>query len=121
MMTKNALITSAEMKFQDSDRLADNFILVLHLETADGGVSITFNPTKLPQLLRQLHLTNFNELEGTYVQIPLTKIGQECEGIRYIMAQEGEEWFKSENHTFFGCNFYEGYKLLEQQERRNIK
>ena len=37
------------------------------------------------------------------------------------MAEEGEEWFKSENHKFFGCNFYEGYKLLEQQERRNTK
>ena len=83
----------------------------LPLATAGGGVSVTFNPTKLPQLLRQLHLTNFNELEGTYVQIPLTKIGQECEGIRYIMAKEGEEWFKSENHTFFGCNFYEGYNI----------
>ena len=119
MMTENALINKAEMKFQDGDRLSDNFILVLYLSTVGGGVSVTFNPTKLPQLLRQLHLTNFNELEGTYVQIPLTRIGQECEGIRYIMAEEGEEWFKSENHTFFGCNFYEGYKLLEEQDRRN--
>ena len=120
-MTENALINKAEMKFQDGDRLSDNFILVLYLSTVGGGVSVTFNPTKLPQLLRHLHLTNFNELEGTYVQIPLTRIGQECEGIRYIMAGKREEWFKSENHIFFGCNFYEGYKLLEQQERRNTK
>ena len=50
MMTENALINKAEMKFQDGDRLSDNFILVLYLSTVGGGVSVTFNPTKLPQL-----------------------------------------------------------------------
>lgn len=109
-MTENALITNADMVFDDiGGRNGRNFKLTLTLETIGGGVVVSFNPMRLPQLLEQLGLEQFSELKGTYVQIPNTKIGEQVTGIKSIMAKDSEEWFETENHIYFGSEFFKGY------------
>lgn len=109
-MTENALITNADMQFGDiSGTNGRQFRLKLDLEMKYGGVSVSFNPLRLPQLLQQLGLKRFSDLEGTYVQIPETDFGEEVTGIKSIMAKDSEEWFKTENHIYFGSEFFKGY------------
>lgn len=109
-MTENALITKADLLFDDiGGRNGRNFKLTLALETIDGGVTVNFNPMRLPQLLEQLGLEKFSALEGTYVQIPKTRIGEQVKGIKSIMAKNNEKWFKTENHIYFGSEFFKGY------------
>lgn len=107
---ENALITNADLLFDGSGgRNGRNFILTLTLETIYGGVTVSFNPMRLPQLLEQLGLKQFSELKGTYVQIPKTRIGEQVKGIKSIMAKNNEKWFKTENHIYFGSEFFKGY------------
>ena len=109
-MTENALITNADLLFDDiGGRDGQNFRLELTLKTAYGGVNVSFNPLRLPQLLKQLQLEKFSELEGTYVQIPKTDFGEQVTGIMSIMAKNDEKWFKTENHIYFGSEFFKGY------------
>ena len=109
-MTENALITNADMVFDDiGGRNGRNFRLTLKLKTLYGGVTVSFNPMRLPQLLKQLQLEKFSELEGTYIQIPKTSLGSEVTGIKSIMAKDSEEWFETENHIYFGSEFFKGY------------
>lgn len=109
-MTENALIRNADMMFGDiGGRNGRNFELTLTLETIGGGVIVSFNPMRLPQLLEQLGLERFSELKGTYIQISNTKIGKQVTGIKSIMAKDSEEWFETENHTYFGSEFFKGY------------
>ena len=109
-MTENALITNADMMFGDiGGRKGRNFELTLTLETIGGGVIVSFNPMRLPQLLEQLGLERFSELKGTYIQISNTKIGKQVTGIKSIMAKDNEKWFETENHTYFGSEFFKGY------------
>ena len=109
-MTENALITNADMVFDDiGGRNGRNFRLTLKLKTLYGGVTVSFNPMRLPQLLEQLGLERFSELKGTYVQIPNTRIGEQVIGIKSIMAKDSEEWFETENHIYFGSEFFKGY------------
>ena len=109
-MTENALIRNADMMFGDiGGRNGRNFELTLTLETIGGGVVVSFNPMRLPQLLEQLGLERFSELKGTYIQIPNTKIGKQVAGIKSIMAKDSEEWFETENHIYFGSEFFKGY------------
>ena len=110
-MSENALITKAELKFtSDCGRNGRNFVLSLGLKTAYGGfTSVRFNPLRLTDLLKLLELESFDELVGTYVQIPDTVLGTECQGLRPILATEDTEWFKSENTIYFGSNFFKGY------------
>ena len=115
-MTENALIINADIMFDDiGGRNGRNFRLTLTLETINGGVTVNFNPMRLPQLLEQLGLERFSELKGTYIQIPKTKIGNQVMGIKSIMAKDSEEWFKTENHIYFGSEFFKGY----DESRRN--
>ena len=109
-MTENALITNADLLFDDiGGSSGRNFRLTLELKTIYGGVNVSFNPLRLPQLLEQLGLERFNELEGTYIQIPKTRIGEQVTGIKSIMAKNDEKWFKTENHIYFGSEFFKGY------------
>ena len=109
-MTENAKITKAELYFTDQGgRNGRNFVLELNLITSVGGLSVKFNPMRLPQLLEQLDLKKFSELEGTYIQIPDTPLGQEATGIKSILAKDSEKWFKTENSIYFGSEFFKGY------------
>lgn len=109
-MTENALIQKADMVFDDiSGRNGRNFRLSLQLKTTYGGVNVSFNPMRLPQLLEQLELERFSELEGKYIQIPKTDFGETVKGIKSIMAKKDEEWFKTENDIYFGSEFFKGY------------
>lgn len=109
-MTENALITNMDLVFGDiGGRNGRNFELTVTLETIDGGVIVSFNPMRLPQLLEQLGLERFSELKGTYVQIPDTRIGEQVTGVKSIMAKDDEKWFETENHIYFGSEFFKGY------------
>ena len=109
-MIENALITNADLLFDDIDgRNGRNFRLTLELKTIYGGVNVSFNPMRLPQLLEQLGLERFSELKGTYIQIPKTSFGEQVTGIKSIMAKDNEEWFETENHIYFGSEFFKGY------------
>lgn len=109
-MTENALIINTDMIFDDiGGRNGRNFRLTLTLKTIYGEVTVSFNPMRLPQLLEQLGLEQFSELKGTYIQIPKTRIGEQVMGIKSIMAKDSEEWFKTENHIYFGSEFFKGY------------
>lgn len=109
-MTENALITNADFVFDDiGGRNGRNFRLTLTLKTIYGGVTVSFNPMRLPQLLEQLGLKRFSELKGTYIQIPKTRIGEQVTGIKSIMAKDSEEWFETENHIYFGSEFFREY------------
>ena len=109
-MTENALIQKADMVFDDiGGRNGRNFRLTLQLKTNYGGVNVSFNPMRLPQLLEQLGLKRFSELEGTYIQIPKTNFGETVKGIKSIMAKCDEEWFKTENNIYFGSEFFKEY------------
>ena len=107
-MTENAIITNADMVFDDiGGRNGQQFRLELSLKTSYGGVNVSFNPLRLPKLLKQLNLEKFSELQGTYVQIMDTPLGAECKGIKSILAKDNEDWFKTENNIYFGSNFME--------------
>ena len=109
-MTENALITNADMVFDDiGGRNGRNFRLTLELKTIYGGVNVSFNPMRLPQLLEQLELERFSDLKDTYIQIPKTPLGSKVTGIKSIMARDDEEWFETENHIYFGSDFFKGY------------
>lgn len=109
-MTENALITNADLMFGEISGInGRQFRLKLDLDMKYGGVSVSFNPLRLPQLLQQLGLKKFSDLEGTYVQIPETKLGEEVMGIKSILAKDDEDWFKTENHIYFGSKFFKGY------------
>ena len=109
-MTENALITDADLKFTDIGGVSgQNFKLELSLKTSYGGCKVSFNPLRLPQLLQQLGLKKFSELKGTYIQINETKFGEEVKGILSILAKDNEEWFETENNTYFGSEFFKGY------------
>lgn len=104
------MIDKAELLFGDvSGANGRQFQLTLFLKTTYGGVGVTFNPMRLPQLLEQLGLEKFSELEGTYIQIPITWIGEQVTGIKSIMAKDDEEWFKTENDIYFGSQYFKGY------------
>lgn len=106
-MSENALIKYADMYFTDVSGVnGQNFVLELDLRTVYGGVSVFFNPVRLPQLLRHLMLERFSELEGTYVQITATNFGEEVDGIRSILAKDDDEWFETENNIYFGSEFF---------------
>lgn len=101
-MTENALITNADMVFDDICGInGQNFRLELTLKTTYGGVCVSFNPLRLPQLLKQLQLEKFSELKGTYIQIPKTSLGSEVTGIKSILAKNNEEWFETEKSYLF--------------------
>ena len=105
-MTENAMIEKADLKFDDiGGQNGQQFSLQLQLKTTYGGVNVSFNPLRLPQLLKQLGLERFSELEGTYIQITDTPLGSEVKGIKSIMAKNSEEWFETENGIYFGSNF----------------
>ena len=107
-MTENAMIENAELLFDDiCGQNGRQFRLTLRLKTTYGGVSVSFNPLRLPQLLNQLELDKFSDLKGTYIQITDTGLGEEVKGIKSIMAKDNEEWFKTENNIYFGSNFME--------------
>lgn len=109
-MTENALIRKADMVFDDiCGKNGRNFRLTLQLKTTYGGVNVSFNPMRLPQLLEHLGLERFSELEGTYIQIPKTNFGETVKSIKSIMAKRDEEWFKTENDIYFGSEFFKGY------------
>lgn len=124
-MTENALIQKADMVFDDiCGRNGRNFRLTLQLKTTYGGVNVSFNPMRLPQLLEHLGLERFSELEGTYIQIPKTNFGETVKSIKSIMAKRDEEWFKTENDIYFGSEFFKGYgdeccKLLNDLHDEN--
>ena len=110
---ENALIKKADMFFTDAcGQNGRNFVCELSLELVYGGVNVRFNPLRVPQLLEQLGLECFSELEGTYIQVNNTNVGEEVRGIKSIMAKNGEKWFKTENSIYFGSNFI---KLLEKE------
>ncbi len=105
-MAENALITNADFVFDDvGGQNGQQFKLKLDLKTTYGGVSVSFNPLRLPQLLQQLNLSKFSELKGTYIQITNTGIGEKVKGIKSIMAKNDEEWIETENDIYFGSNF----------------
>ena len=108
-MSENALIEKADLCFGEiCGTNGRQFSLKLQLKTTYGGVGVTFNPMRLPQLLEQLGLEKFSELKGTYVQIMDTDLGEECKGIKSIMAKDNEEWFMTENDIYFGSKFFNG-------------
>lgn len=105
-MSENALITNADLIFDNvGGTNGQQFKLQLQLKTTYGGVTISFNPLRLPQILKQLNLQKFSELKGTYIQIMDTDLGEECKGIKSIMAKNNEEWILTENDIYFGSNF----------------
>ena len=115
-ITENALIIKADMVFDNIGGInGRNFRLKLTLKTVYGGVTVSFNPMRLPQLLEQLELERFSELEGTYIQIPKTSFGEQVMGIKSIMAKRDEEWFKTENHIYFGSEFFKGYGEIDNE------
>ena len=118
---ENALIENADLYFTNvNGRNGRNFVLKLDLKTAYGGVSIFFNMLKLQLLLEQLNLERFSDLKGTYIQIPDTCFGGEVKGIKSILAKDDEDWFKTENHIYFGSKFggwgeiYEVYGIIKK-------
>lgn len=118
-MSMNARIEKAELKFGDVDgKNGRQFTLTLELKYNDtNGIFVTFNPLRLPQLLEMLGLTKFSELEGTYVQTMDTTLGEECGGIRHILADSKDEWFETENHIYFGCEFMD---LMKEEYRDKL-
>lgn len=118
-MSRNARIEKAELKFGDADgKNGRQFTLTLQLNYDDMcGVFVTFNPLRLPQLLEMLELTKFSELEGTYVQTMNTSLGEECRGIRHILADSNDGWFKTENHIYFGSEFM---GMLKEEYRDKV-
>ena len=113
-ITENALITKADMVFDNIGGInGKNFRLTLNLKTIYGEVNVSFNPMRLPQLLEQLELERFSELEGTYIQIPKTRFGEQVMGIKSIMAKNDEKWFETENYIYFGSEFFKGYDIYE--------
>lgn len=120
-MSRNARIEKAELKFGDADgKNGRQFTLTLQLKYDTDytvGVFVTFNPLRLPQLLEMLELTKFSELEGTYVQTMDTRLGEECGGIRHILADSTDEWFETENHIYFGCEFM---SMLKEEYRDKV-
>lgn len=113
-MTENALIQKADIVFDDIyGKNGRNFKLILQLKTTYGGINVSFNPMRLPQLLEHLRLERFSELEGTYIQIPKTNLGETVKGIKSIMAKGSEEWFETENDIYFGSKFFDGYGDVE--------
>ena len=108
------MIEKADLKFDDiGGQNGQQFSLQLQLKTTYGGVNVSFNPMRLPQLLEQLGLEKFSELEGTYIQIPKTDFGETVKGIKSIMAKRDEEWFETENDIYFGSEFFKGYGDVE--------
>ncbi len=118
-MTENALIINADFVFDDiGGQNGQQFRLELKLKTTYGGVNVSFNPLRLPQLLQQLELTKFSELQGTYIQITNTNFGEEVKGIKSIMAKNSEEWFETENNIYFGSNFIDMWeKELKNEDK----
>ena len=115
-ITENALIINADMVFDNIGGInGRNFRLTLKLKTIYGEVNVSFNPMRLPQLLEQLELERFSELEGTYIQIPKTRFGEQVVGIKSIMAKRDEEWFETENHIYFGSEFFKGYGEIDEK------
>lgn len=115
-ITENALITKADMVFDNIGGInGKNFRLTLNLKTIYGEVNVSFNPMRLPQLLEQLELERFSELEGTYIQIPKTRFGEQVAGIKSIMAKRDEEWFETENYIYFGSEFFKGYGEIDEK------
>lgn len=113
-MSENALIINADLKFGDvGGKSGQQFQLDLTLEHNWGRVGVTFNPMKLPQLLKALELDKFSELKGTYVQMMDTPVGCECKGIRKILAKDTDEWFPTENSIYFGSEFFKGYDEID--------
>ena len=118
-MSMNARIEKAELKFGDADgKNGRQFTLTLELKYNDtNGIFVTFNPLRLPQLLEMLGLTKFSELEGTYVQTMDTNYGEECGGIRHILADSTDKWFETENHIYFGSEFI---AMLKEEYRDKV-
>lgn len=118
-MSRNARIEKAELKFGDAEgKHGRQFTLTLQLTYDDiCGVFVSFNPLRLPQLLKMLELTKFSELEGTYVQTMDTSLGEECKGIRHILADSNDEWFETENHIYFGSDFV---GLLDEKYKKQL-
>lgn len=116
---ENAKIAEANLKFTDNGgKNGQNFVLELRLDTTNGGCYVTFNPLRLPQLLEELKLNSFNDLIGTPVQITPTDFGEECEGIRYFLSDTNDSrWFATENHTYFGCNFWRNLSTIGVNQR----
>ena len=113
---EHTLFLKFEKKIENIDAInRRNFRLKLTLKTVYGGVTVSFNPMRLTQLLEQLELEGFSELEGTYIQIPKTRFGEQVMGIKSIMAKRDEEWFKTENHIYFGSEFFKGYGEIDNE------
>lgn len=90
---ENARITKADITY--------NGEIELRLETGCGGVTVYFKLYKLPKILEELRVESFSELEGKYLQITPTDVGEEVEGIRNIFREcEDTLWIKTDNNHY---------------------
>lgn len=118
MEIENAVIKKADLVFDDiGGKNGQQFRLELQLRTEFTIVAVSFNPLRLPQLLNELEINKFSELEGQYIRIKGEGIGGEVIGIKPILTKNDKHWFKTENHIYFGSNFIGMWdKYIEELE-----
>lgn len=110
----------------------DNFVFDIELKMDNGFyIQATLNPNKIPIILKQLNIKNYNEIKDKYVEIKPENIGlcQEVEQINF-----NGKWLKVENHKHFGdvnvsntdywkkvCNEYETVLKIEKDKIKELK
>lgn len=96
----------------------DNFVFNIELKLKDGFyIQATLNPNKIPIILKQLNIKNYNEIKNKYVEIKPENIGlcQEVEQINF-----NGKWLKVENHKHFGNDNVSNTQIQELDEANQI-
>lgn len=110
----------------------DNFVFNIELKIDNGFyIQATLNPNKIPIIMKQLNIKNYNEIKNKYVKIKPEKIGlcQEVEQINF-----NGKWLKIENDKHFGdinmsdadywkkvCDEYETVLKIEKDKVKDLK
>ena len=84
-----------------------NTIVRLTVKGEDGMVTILdYNLLRLPQLLEQLQRPSFGCLEGTFIKMTPTRLGEPTDHIEIThILDDGNEWFGNDNGIYFGSKF----------------
>ena len=84
-----------------------NTIVRLTVKSEDGFVSILdYNLLRLPQLLEKVGVKSFCCLEGTYIKMTDTQVGESTDdiGITSIL-DSSNDYFPNDNGVYFGSKF----------------
>lgn len=110
----------------------DNFVFSIEFKMDNGFyIQATLNPNKIPIIMKQLNIKNYNEIKNKYVEIKPDNIGlcQEVEQINF-----NGKWLKVENDKHFGdgnvsnadywkkvCDEYETVLKIEKDKIKELK